>query len=119
MRLIILHKLVMSALCLGYLATVPMLAQAQDTATDDRWKFKTPTLRNIALTRPYMHNGQLSSLKRVIRFYNQGGSPNPDQSPLIRPLGLSDAEIDDLLAFLNSLTGDNVDELISANRPPH
>ena len=78
---------------------------------DDRWKFKTPSLRNIALTRPYMHNGQLNTLEQVIQFYNQGGSPNPGLSPMVKPLHLSDNEIKALLAFLESLTGDNINKL--------
>jgi len=81
--------------------------------TEDRWKYKTPTLRNIALTAPYMHDGAFKTLKEVIAFYNQGGVPNEDLDPLIKPLHLSDSEQRDLLAFLNSLTGSNVDELIS------
>ena len=79
----------------------------------DRWKYKTPTLRNISLTAPYMHDGAFKTLKEVIEFYNNGGVPNEDLDPLIKPLNLSDDEQGDLLAFLNSLTGSNVDELIS------
>lgn len=81
--------------------------------TEDRWKYKTPTLRNIALTAPYMHDGAFKTLKEVITFYNKGGVPNEDLDPLITPLHLSGSEQRDLLAFLNSLTGSNVDELIS------
>jgi len=79
----------------------------------DRWKYKTPTLRNISLTAPYMHDGAFKTLKEVIEFYNQGGVPNEDLDPLIKPLNLTYNEQSDLLAFLNSLTGSNVDELIS------
>jgi len=79
----------------------------------DRWRYRTPTLRNVALTAPYMHDGSLPSLRDVLLFYNQGGVPNEVLDPLISPLGLSDAEIDDLLAFLQSLTGGNVDALVS------
>jgi cytochrome c peroxidase len=75
---------------------------------DDRWKYRTPTLRNIALTAPYMHNGTFGDLEQVVRFYNAGGVPNPVLDPLIRPLGLSDEEIGQLVAFLRSLTGSNV-----------
>jgi cytochrome c peroxidase len=75
---------------------------------DDRWKFKTPTLRNIAKTAPYMHNGQMNSLEEIVRFYNQGGVSNAGLSPLIRPLHLNDAEISQLVAFLGSLTGENL-----------
>ena len=79
----------------------------------DRWQYRTPSLRNIALTAPYMHDGSLSSLRDVLRFYNRGGVPNEVLDPRIRPLGLTDAEIDDLLAFLVSLTGSNVDAIVS------
>lgn len=83
----------------------------QDPA--DRWKYKTPSLRNVSLTAPYMHNGSLSTLKEVVQFYNQGGIPNENLSPLIRPLGLSDEEVDYLVAFMQALTGDNVDTLVA------
>lgn len=79
----------------------------------DRWKYKTPTLRNVALTAPYMHDGAFKTLKEVIDFYNQGGVPNEDLDPLIKPLGLTESEADDLLSFLNNLSGSNVDELIA------
>lgn len=83
----------------------------QDPA--DRWRYKTPSLRNIALTAPYMHNGSLSTLADVIDFYNAGGVPNEGLSPLIQPLNLSAAEQADLVAFLTSLTGSNVETLVS------
>ncbi len=79
----------------------------------DRWRYRTPTLRNVGLTAPYMHDGSLSTLRDVLRFYNRGGVSNEVLDPLISPLGLSDTEIDDLLTFLQSLTGSNVDALIS------
>ena len=79
----------------------------------DRWRYRTPTLRNVVLTAPYMHDGSLSSLRDVLLFYNAGGVPNEVLDPLIGPLGLSDAEIEDLLAFLKTLTGSNVDALVS------
>jgi cytochrome c peroxidase len=80
---------------------------------DDRWKYRTPTLRNIALTAPYMHDGSLSSLAEVIDFYNRGGVKNELRDPLVRPLGLSEEEARQLLAFLNALTGNNVDRLVA------
>ncbi len=79
----------------------------------DRWKYKTPSLRNIALTAPYMHNGSLSTLKQVIEFYNRGGIDNENLDPLIKPLQLKQTEINDLEAFLQSLTGSNVEQLVS------
>ena len=79
---------------------------------DDRWKYKTPSLRNVALTPPYMHDGSLRTLRDVLDFYNRGGVPNATLDPLIRPLGLSSREVDDLVAFLSSLTGDSVDAIV-------
>lgn len=79
----------------------------------DRWKYKTPTLRNVALTAPYMHDGSLAALKDVVRFYNQGGIRNELLDPLIRPLGLSVGEMDDLETFLRALTGDNIDAVLA------
>jgi cytochrome c peroxidase len=80
---------------------------------DDRWKYRTPMLRNVALTAPYMHNGSLPTLDAVVAFYDAGGVPNEVLDPLIRPLGLSTAERVDLVAFLRSLTGGNLDILIA------
>lgn len=70
----------------------------------DRYAFKTPTLRNVALTAPYMHDGSVTTLRGVIEFYNAGGGHEP-KSPLLRKLGLSEREKADLEAFLESLTG--------------
>ncbi|NJD05636.1 MAG: c-type cytochrome [Methylococcaceae bacterium] len=83
----------------------------QDPA--DRWKYRTPSLRNIALTAPYMHNGSLATLREVIEFYNRGGEANENLDTLIRPLGLNGEEIADLEAFLRSLTGSSIAELVS------
>ena len=60
-----------------------------------------------------MHDGSISTLSDVIEFYNNGGISNELLDPLIRPLGLSAEEAGHLLAFLNTLTGDNVDTLVS------
>lgn len=79
----------------------------------DRWAYKTPSLRNVALTAPYMHDGTLTTLTEVLRFYNQGGVANENLSPLIRPLGLSEQDIADVVAFLSSLTGNNIATLVS------
>jgi cytochrome c peroxidase len=75
---------------------------------NDRWKYKTPGLRNVALTAPYMHDGSLATLREVVEFYDAGGVPNELLDPAIRPLHLTDTEKDDLVAFLESLTGSNV-----------
>jgi len=72
-------------------------------------KFRRPSLRYTKYTFPYMHNGMLETLRDVVVFYNEGGGENEfvsTKSELIQPLGLSDAEIDDLVAFLESLSGD-------------
>jgi len=79
----------------------------------DRWKYKTPTLRNITLTAPYMHNGSFSTLREVVDFYDAGGVPNELLDPLIKPLQLNDQEKQDLVALLESLTGSNVDALVA------
>ena len=74
-------------------------------------KFRTPSLRYTKYTYPYMHNGMLETLRDVVVFYNAGGGENEfsdTKSPLIQPLGLSDSEIDDLIAFLESLSGDEI-----------
>ena len=80
---------------------------------DDRWKYKTPTLRNVALTAPYMHDGSLTSLREVVEFYDRGGVPNEVLDPRIHPLDLSDAEIGQLVAYLESLTGGDVGRLVA------
>ena len=71
----------------------------------DLGKFKTPTLREIANTAPYMHDGSLKTLADVVEFYDQGGRHNPFQMPLVRPLGLTPAEKQALVKFLESLSG--------------
>ena len=70
----------------------------------DMGKFKVPTLRNVALTAPYMHDGSLPNLEGVLDHYSNGGHRNPRQDPRVRPFVLSTAERADLLAFLGSLT---------------
>ena len=68
--------------------------------------FKTPTLRNVELTAPYMHDGSEATLLDVIEFYNRGGNENPNLSGEMRPLNLTDQEKQDLVEFLKSLTGE-------------
>ncbi|MES1982189.1 MAG: cytochrome c peroxidase [Pseudomonadota bacterium] len=67
--------------------------------------FKTPTLRDVALTAPYMHNGVYKSLQEVVEHYNKGGVTHENLDPNIRPLNLSDQDQADIVAFLQSLTG--------------
>ena len=73
-----------------------------------RHAFKVPTLRDVARRAPYMHDGSIATLAAVIDAYDTGGIDRPSRSELIRPLGLTAAEKRDLLAFLNTLTGDPV-----------
>ena len=72
----------------------------------DRGRFKTPTLRNVAFTAPYMHDGSLATLEDVVDFYNRGGGKNPFLDGTIAPLGLSAEEKKDLVAFLKALSGE-------------
>lgn len=78
----------------------------------DRWRYRTPGLRNVALTAPYMHDGSLPDLDAVIAFYDAGGVPNEGLDPRIRPLGLSGEERAALRDFLGALTGSQVTNLV-------
>ena len=77
--------------------------QKQDTGA-----FKTPTLRDIELTAPYMHNASEKTLLDVMKFYNQGGIKNGYLDEKIQPLNLSDEELSDLVEFMRALTSDSV-----------
>ena len=69
-------------------------------------QFKTPSLRNVARTAPYMHDGRYETLRRVVRHYSELDMErvHADGEQLLRPLGLSEAEIDDLVSFLETLS---------------
>ncbi len=71
----------------------------------DRGAFKTLTLREVARTAPYMHDGSVRRLEDVVEFYSRGGRPNPNLDPLIEPLRLTSADQRALVAFLRSLSG--------------
>jgi len=71
----------------------------------DRGRFKTPGLRNCALTAPYLHDGSEKTLADVVEYYDRGGTANPDLDPLMLPLRLTRREKADLVAFLEALTG--------------
>jgi cytochrome c peroxidase len=73
---------------------------------EDIGAFKTPTLREIARSAPYTHDGRFKTLEEVVNFYNQGGVKNPHQDPLIIPLELTDQEKSDLVQFLRTLNGE-------------
>lgn len=70
----------------------------------DEALFKVPTLRNIGLTAPYMHDGSLPNLMDVVLHYESGGANHPNKSPLLQPFQLSKKQRLDLIAFLNTLT---------------
>ncbi|HRK47100.1 MAG TPA: cytochrome c peroxidase, partial [Nocardioides sp.] len=70
----------------------------------DYGAFKTPSLRNVELTAPYMHDGSLRTLEEVVEHYDKGGEPNPNLDPDIQPLKLTDQEKADLVAFMKALT---------------
>jgi cytochrome c peroxidase len=70
--------------------------------------FKTPTLRDIELTAPYMHEGSQKTLLDVVRFYNRGGDVNPHLDKRMRPLNLTDEEMNSLVEFMRALTSEEV-----------
>ena len=69
--------------------------------------FKTPTLRSVAQRAPYMHNASIATLGDVVRHYEKGGIDRPSRSPLLVPIKLTDTERLDLVAFMETLTGQN------------
>jgi len=112
----------------------PLLAQPDAGA--GRFRFRTPSLRNVALTAPYMHNGMLATLQDVLRYYDNGRSENPNVSneqdrdrrrngnAIARVSGqfrrvddMSEGEMADIIAFLNTLTDPNFDRTIPARVP--
>jgi cytochrome c peroxidase len=99
-----------------------------------RYRFRTPSLRNVALTAPYMHNGMLATLEDVLRFYDRGQSENPAviagrgrrtsgdgparlAGQFVRVDDMTDNEMRDIVAFLESLTDSNFDRTIPAHVP--
>jgi cytochrome c peroxidase len=93
----------------GMDAKKPDLGRYDATKNDaDKGAFKTPTLRNLKYTAPYMHDGSQKTLAEVVEFYDIGGHKNEWLSKDMRPLGMTAAEKKDLIAFLNALNGDQV-----------
>ncbi|MEX0975666.1 MAG: cytochrome c peroxidase [Woeseia sp.] len=90
---------------------------AVDDQLDSMGAFKTSTLRNIAVTGPFMHDGSIATLREVVEHYNNGGATTPEEeinaflSGGIRPLDLTDEQIDDLVAFMEALTSPQFAEL--------
>lgn len=83
---------------------VGLYALTKDDA--DRGKFRTPSLREVGRTAPYLHNGSLATLQEVVAFYNDGGGSS--QSAGLKPLGLSDSEAGQLVTFLESLSSEPI-----------
>jgi cytochrome c peroxidase len=77
----------------------------------DRWRYRTPSLRNVAVSAPYMHDGSLATLAEVVDYYARGGVPHDGLDPLLHPLALGARDKTDLVAFMESLTGSNVEAL--------
>ncbi len=75
---------------------------------EDVGAFRTPTLRDVELTAPYMHNGSEKTLIDVVRFYNRGGNGNPNLDKRIVPLKLTDNEMSELVEFMHALTSNDV-----------
>jgi cytochrome c peroxidase len=82
----------------------------------DRFAFRTPTLRNVAHTAPYMHDGSLATLEEVVEFYDRGGNAAPGKSALITPLRLSAEEKTALVVFLRALSASDLTALILQSR---
>lgn len=90
----------------GMNAPEPDLGRQNVTKDDaDKGAFKTPTVRDITATGPYMHNGQEKTLEEVVAYYDKGGFPNANLDQLMQPLNLTDAEKKDVVAFMKALDG--------------
>lgn len=90
----------------GMDAEKPDLGRYEVTKDDKDWgAFKTPTIRNVALSAPYMHDGSQKTLLEVVEHYNKGGIPNKNLSDKVKKLNLTDQEKAELVAFMNALTG--------------
>lgn len=91
-----------------------------DKGVDNKFLFRTPSLRNVALTAPYMHNGMLPTLESVMSHYINAASGNPDIATVdakIRPLHLNQNEVTAIIDFLNALTDDSYDQSMLTRVP--
>ncbi len=106
---------------------VPTVDAETETFTDDgrfevtgrqadKWRYRTPSLRNVALTGPYMHDGSIATLEGVVAFYAEGGGGDPTQDPRTRSVQLTESDQEALVAFLRTLTSSHVDALVSDAR---
>ncbi len=82
----------------------------------DRRAFRVPSLRNVGLTAPYMHDGSLATLAQVVDWYDAGGGTDPGRDAAMRPLGLDATDKASLVAFLEALTSQDVERLIAEAR---
>jgi cytochrome c peroxidase len=83
----------------------------------DRGTFKTPALREVTKHPPYMHDGSITTLREVVELYNRGGEKNPYLDVKMEPLGLTDAEIDAVVAFMHALEGEGYQDTAPASFP--
>jgi cytochrome c peroxidase len=89
------------------------------TGKDEDWgAFKTPTLRDIANTAPYMHDGSLKTLEEVVEYYDKGGNPNKNLDEKMKPLKLTAAEKKDLVEFMKALSGEGWQHLVAPKQFP-
>ena len=106
---------------------VPTVDAETETFTDDgryevtgreadKWRYRTPSLRNVALTGPYMHDGSIATLEAVVAFYAEGGGGDPAQDPRTQSVQLTQSDQDALVSFLKTLTSSHVDALVSDAR---
>ena len=99
--------------------TAPDLGRFEITLNPaDTFAFKTPSLRNVAQTAPYLHDGSLPTLEAVIDAYDRGGPKIEGQSALIAPLGLNADDKQALAAFLRALDSAHLPALVAASRRP-
>lgn len=84
----------------------------------DKGAFKTPTLRDVSKNYPYMHDGSLKSLEDVVDYYDRGGIPNKNLSPLIRPLHLTQEEKTALVSFMKALDGEGWETIKAPQKFP-
>jgi cytochrome c peroxidase len=91
-----------------------------DKGVNNKFLFRTPSLRNVTLTAPYMHNGMFPTLEAVLGHYVNGKSENPDIATVdakIQPLDLSSNEIEAIIEFMNALTDDSYDQQMLTRVP--